>query len=432
MGISTALPKVTVTDDLERSRLTAFFRLFLAIPHFIWIGMWGAAMLLFLPVMWVITLVKGIPNAGLHEVYGMYLRYTLHVYAYVSLAADPYPGFLGQRSYPVDLTVPPPERQNRWTVGFRLVLALPPFFMAGALGSGVVTSGGTAWAVGVGPAVIAGFLAWFAVLANGRMPAGLRDLIVWALGYAIQVAAYFFVVTGAYPDTDPRAVPLRPRPPHPVALTGEDDPRRSRLTVLFRFVLVMPHVVWITLWSAVVLVAIVPFWLVALALGRLPEPLHRFLAAFVRYSTHFTAFAYLAAGPFPGFTGAAGSYPLDLQIAPPERQSRWTIGLRWLLAFPAFMIAAGLGTAMAFAAMGAWFFALVKAEMPRGLHATLRYCTRYSGQAYAYALLLTGVYAHSGPSEEEREPEALTPAPDATTDLQSAPIPGPLAELEAR
>ena len=30
-----------VTDDLHRSRLTVFFRLLLALPHLIWVSLWG-------------------------------------------------------------------------------------------------------------------------------------------------------------------------------------------------------------------------------------------------------------------------------------------------------------------------------------------------------------------------------------------------------
>ena len=35
--------QLAVTDDLQRSRLTVFFRLLLAIPHFIWLLLWSVA-----------------------------------------------------------------------------------------------------------------------------------------------------------------------------------------------------------------------------------------------------------------------------------------------------------------------------------------------------------------------------------------------------
>ena len=33
--------RLHITDDLQRNRLTVFFRLILAIPHIIWLSLWG-------------------------------------------------------------------------------------------------------------------------------------------------------------------------------------------------------------------------------------------------------------------------------------------------------------------------------------------------------------------------------------------------------
>jgi hypothetical protein len=402
MIVSAQLPKVVVTDDLRRSRLTTFFRAVLAIPHVIWLYLWSSGMLLLLPVHWVITLVKGRPNDGLHEVYGMWLRYGLHVYAYMTLAAEPFPGFLGNTRYPVDAIMPPPARQSRWSIGFRGILAFPPLLLAGALGSGMATSVGSTFSFSFGLAFLAGFFAWFAILARGRMPAGMRDVIVYALGYGVQVLAYVVLVTGAYPDSDPRAVQLARRPRHPVRIRDVDEPRRSRMTVGFRYVLATPHFFWSTLWVTLVLVLALPAWISALVLGRLPRPLHRFFSAFTRYWAHFSAFFYLAGNPFPGFVGKPGSYPVDLEIDEPQRQSRWSIAFRWLLAIPAIFLQGAVTSVMTAAAIGAWFVSLFTGRMPRGIQRLNSYGVRYTGQTSAYALLLTQAYPHSGPSEEER------------------------------
>src|SRR6185437_1971976 len=54
---------------------------------------------------------------------------------------------------------------------------------------------------------------------------------------------------------------------------------------------------------------------------HLPEGLHNFLAAYVRYAIHVGAYVLLAADPFPEFTGKPG-YPVDVEIAPPQPQNR--------------------------------------------------------------------------------------------------------------
>ncbi len=44
---------------------------------------------------------------------------------------------------------------------------------------------------------------------------------------------------------------------HPVRISVEDDLSRSRLTVFFRLLLALPHLVWLLLWSVAALFAAV-------------------------------------------------------------------------------------------------------------------------------------------------------------------------------
>ena len=62
---------------------------------------------------------------------------------------------------------------------------------------------------------------------------------------------------------------------------------------------------------------------------------------------HVYAFGSLAANPFPGFTGAAGRYPLDLVLSEePQRQNRWKTLFRLFLAVPAWIVSIALGYAL--------------------------------------------------------------------------------------
>jgi hypothetical protein len=139
---------------------------------------------------------------------------------------------------------------------------------------------------------------------------------------------------------------------HRVRITVDDDLRRSRLTVFFRLLLAIPHLVWFGLWSIAVLFAAIATWFAALVTGRAPQGLHNFLAAYVRYATHLDAYVSLTANPYPGFTGEPG-YPVDIKIPGPERQSRWKIALRLLLAIPALVLAAAVGWGLQYVHGGA-------------------------------------------------------------------------------
>ncbi len=56
--------RLVVTDDLRRTRLTVFFRLLLAIPHFIWLELVGVVVILATIGNWFVTLFAGRSSAG--------------------------------------------------------------------------------------------------------------------------------------------------------------------------------------------------------------------------------------------------------------------------------------------------------------------------------------------------------------------------------
>ena len=193
--------QLIVSDDLQRSRLTVFFRLLLAIPHLIWLGLWGIAASVAVVVNWFATLIAGRSPDALHDFLAAYIRYAIHVGAYVLLAAEPFPDFLGKPGYPVDVTIAASQPQNRWKVGFRIVLAIPALIIGSALVSGSARSYGFNYSYGL--AGIAAFLGWFVALAQARLPRGLRDLIAYGLSYSAQLDAYLFLLTDVYPDSNP-------------------------------------------------------------------------------------------------------------------------------------------------------------------------------------------------------------------------------------
>jgi uncharacterized protein DUF4389 len=389
-GSMDGLPaRVIVTDDLRRSRLTVFLRLLLAVPHFVWLLLWTVLALLAALANWVATLATGRPPRRLYDFLAAYIRYSTHVWAFVLLAGNPFPGFTGTAgTYPVDVEIAPPARQHRLKTLFRLPLAIPALLVGGAIrGSGTGTL-----------RVVFAILGWFAALATGRMPRGLRNGVAWGTGYGAQVAAYLFVLSDRYPDTDPSATGIvGSQPAHPIRLRVEDDFRRSRVTVFFRLFLAVPHLVWLLLWGVAAILAAILSWFATLALGRPPERLHRFLSAYLRYGTHVTAFLFLVGNPFPGFLGRPGTYPVELEIDGPSRQHRLVTLGRLLLAIPALLIGDALSSLLCLVAFLGWFAALVTGRMPTGFRNVGAWAVRYSAQLYAYLWLLTDRYPYSGP-----------------------------------
>jgi hypothetical protein len=412
--------RLVVEDDFHRNRATVFFRLILAIPLFIWATLWTIGVFFVSIANWFMALITGKPPDGLHKFMAAYVRFISHLNAYLWLAANPYPGFVGEEgTYPIDIRLPGPARQSRWKTFFRIFLALPSLLISSALGGGGSVrfpargshnSGYyTATASVGGLSAVSSFLGWFASVFRGRMPKGLRDASAYSVGYGAQMLAYLLLVTDRYPNSDPtQLLETVERPPrHPVHLVGDaHDLRRSRVLVFFRLPLAIPHLVWLALWTVAIVFVVLVHWFVVLVRGRPADPLHRFVARYVRYELHVYAFLFLAANPFPGFVGAPGTYPLDLVLPPPERQNRWVTGFRLVLVVPALLVSAALSWALYVSAFITWFVALARGQAPWGLRNLAAYALRYSAQYNAYALLLTDRYPHASPLEgADPEPE---------------------------
>jgi hypothetical protein len=391
--------QLILDDGLQRSRLTVFFRLLLAIPHFLWVGLWGIAAFVALVINWFATLASGISPEGIHNFLAAYVRYAIHVAAYVFLAADPYPGFSGKPGYPVDVVIAPRQPQNRWKVAFRIVLVLPALAIAGALMSGSARTYGASY--GYGLAGAAAFLGWFVAVAQARLPRGLRDIVAYALSYSAQLDAYLFLLTDRYPDSDPQTAlaELALRPADPIGLEVTGSLERSRVTVFFRALLAIPHLIWLVLWGILVGLAAIFNWFAVLIRGSSPQGLHNFLGAYLRYQTHVSAYLFLIAEQYPGFSGQPGSYPIDVSIAEPRPQNRWTVFFRLILAIPVSLLESAYSTLLVTLAFLGWFATLATGRMPRGMRNAGALALRYHAQAGGYLMLLTDSYPYSGPTE---------------------------------
>jgi hypothetical protein len=417
-----------IRDDLHRSRLTVFFRLLLAIPHFIWWFFWTVGVAFAAIAGWIVALITGKLPGGLHRFFCIYINYTAHLFAYLHLVTNPYPEFVPTPSLlnPIDVSLPAePVAQSRWRILLRLVLSVPALVVAFALGGLGGGAGRTSTRNGNGTSTgftssgltsVTSVLGWFSCVAKGQMPKGFRDAGGYVCGYWAQILAFMLLVTERYPYADPTSMLAGvERPPqHPVHVVGDsDDLRMSRVTVFFRLALVIPHLFWLVLWSvAVVLLSIVQ-WLVTLIRGRPISAVHGFIARWVRYAFHVYAFFALVASPFPGFTGLSGQYPLDLVTPPAGRQNRWKTLFRGILGLPAILVAGALGVALFSNAVLTWFVAVLTGRAPEGLRNLSAYALRYSGQTYAYLYFVTDVYPHSSPLEGAGpEPaEAAEPMP---------------------
>jgi hypothetical protein len=212
---------------------------------------------------------------------------------------------LHESTHPVRVDVEPAfDDRDRVTVALRPILAIPHLLLVGGpLAIGISwtwhTDGQQAVTLGAGGALggvaaVVAIIAWFAILFTGRYPAGLRSLAVFYLRWRVRAVAYMALLRDDYPPFGDGAYP---------AMLVEHEPTgpRDRMSVAFRVVLVIPHLIalWILgiAWGVTTIVA----WVAILFTGRMPRALHQFGVGMLRWGTRVEAYLLLLHDEWPPF-----------------------------------------------------------------------------------------------------------------------------------
>jgi len=204
----------------QRSRLTTFLRLILAIPHYLVVFCWGIAAFFAIVAAWFAVVFTGRFPEGLYDFIGGYQRYVAAVYGYTALLTDDYPPFGSDTDgYPAHLLLPPrQESYSRAKAFFRLLLAIPVYIIAYAMQ--------VVWEVGA-------LIAWLVIVVTGKQPKGLQDMIQLGLSYQVRAGVYYSLMTEDWPPfTDPGRAqvtgdggpPLPPATPTAATPTAAETP----------------------------------------------------------------------------------------------------------------------------------------------------------------------------------------------------------------
>ncbi len=181
---------------------------------------------------------------------------------------------------------------------------------------------------------------------------------------------------------------------YPVTFEVEYVEQRSRLTALFRLILVIPLAIWLYVYGILAYIAIVIAWFAILLTGRYPTALFDFVAGFTRSLARLTAYAALLSDPYPPVSGATDAdYPVRMQFSGPlERYSRLKTFFRLLLAIPIAIMRYVMNILLEIGAFAAWVVIVITGKLPRGLFDVMVLANSYMARSDAYLFLLTETY----------------------------------------
>ena len=195
---------------------------------------------------------------------------------------------------------------------------------------------------------------------------------------------------------------------YPVAYTQDPPETRNRLTVFFRLICVIPHVILAFFYGIAFFLAVVVAWFAIVFTGRWPAGLYDFATGFLRFSARLYAYLYLITDVYPPFDGGEHpEYPVQLVIAPPkESYSRAKAFFRAILAIPIYIVQYVFSIWLFVVAVALWIVAVITGRTPAGLTEAMRMPMAFYLRANAYFYLVTEDWPpfDPGPGVAQHEP----------------------------
>jgi hypothetical protein len=189
--------------------------------------------------------------------------------------------------YPATFTFDPPEKVANWRAIANWILAIPHFIVL--YGLRVLSQ-------------VLALVSWFMIVITGEMPEGIANIQAMYMRYEMRVYPYGLFMREEYP-------------PFAFGTTQTDDgldPRvsvnfvpqlqnRNRLTVAFRLILVIPHLVVLGLLAIAAYVVTVIAFFAVLFTGRWPVGMRDFVLNVYRWYLRVSAYFLLLVDDYPPF-----------------------------------------------------------------------------------------------------------------------------------
>ena len=129
-------------------------------------------------------------------------------------------------------------------------------------------------------------------------------------------------------------------------------------------------------------------WFAILFTRRYPKGLFEVVVGFNRWSANVTSYTGLLRDEYPPFATDPGRYPVRYEVDYPEKLNRWLIFVKWLIAFPHYIVLQILWfIAFLFWFIG-WFAILFTGRFPKGMFDFIVGVMRWNYRVSGYTSLL--------------------------------------------
>ncbi|CAN5811652.1 hypothetical protein BH24ACT5_BH24ACT5_30710 [soil metagenome] len=167
---------------------------------------------------------------------------------------------------------------------------------------------------------------------------------------------------------------------------------RSRLTVAFRYILAIPHIVIAAAWGYFAQLIGFVQWFIVLFTGRRNEGIWNLQHSWLGYSARVSGYQSLLFDEWPAIGPDPEAEPTVFRMQYQAEANRLTNALRFFWVIPAAIVLFFVGIGAFFVVMASWFTIVITGRHPRGMWDYLLRYLRFAVRVSAYGNLMTDEY----------------------------------------
>ncbi len=199
-------------------------------------------------------------------------------------------------SYPVTFDVEYPEKLDRLSTAFRIILYIPVAIFLALVGGQASNYSNldnvTAISVGGGGGIVLAI--WAAVIVRQYVPHWLFDFQVALMRFEVRAAGYLALLTDRFPAFEGE---------YPINFDVRYPERLNRWKVaIWKIITSIPHIIILIFLYLAAFVVVVIAWFAILFTGRYPQGLHTFVTGVFRWSLRVQAYIFSLTDEYPPFS----------------------------------------------------------------------------------------------------------------------------------
>ena len=197
---------------------------------------------------------------------------------------------------------------------------------------------------------------------------------------------------------------------------------RNRLTVAFRLIWAIPHLIIADVWGSLANILGLVQWFIILFTGKRNEGIWKLQQSYVYYYCRVGGYVALQFDEYPAFGTDGPPAPVRSEILFEESADRLSSALRIIWVIPALIIAIFVGIAAEVVVLISWFSIVITGKQSRGMWDFVLKVLRFVFQVQTYLLLMTDTYPKFG---EGAPAASMSSSPPPPSSFVPPPPPAP-------